>query len=144
MPEVGWHYIAPGKHSRTATTRASTAAPDELLNETLFRSLGHARAVLEARRRDYNEQRPHSKLGCLTPRASAEVPLGNAAGALRYARAPRPLLLPHHQTWDQITAGLSSQLDENGGHVSRDSHGIHLDSRPPPATLPPRKPPSPR
>jgi putative transposase len=34
---------------------------DELLNETLFRSLPHARAVLEAWRRDYNEERPHSK-----------------------------------------------------------------------------------
>jgi transposase InsO family protein len=36
---------------------------DELLNETLFRSLPHARAVLEVWRRDYNEERPHSKLG---------------------------------------------------------------------------------
>ena len=46
---------------------------DELLNETLFRSLGHARAVLEAWRRDYNEQRPHSRLGWLTPRAFADA-----------------------------------------------------------------------
>ena len=36
---------------------------DELLNETLFRSLPHARAVLEASRRDYNQARPHSKPG---------------------------------------------------------------------------------
>ena len=35
---------------------------DEVLNETLFRSLAHARAVLAAWRRDYNEERPHSKL----------------------------------------------------------------------------------
>ncbi len=46
---------------------------DELLNETLFRSLPHARAVLEAWRRDYNEERPHSKLGWMTPRAYASA-----------------------------------------------------------------------
>jgi len=35
---------------------------DELLNETLFRSLPQARVVLEAWRRDYNAERPHSSL----------------------------------------------------------------------------------
>ena len=45
---------------------------DELLNETLFRSLTHARTVLETWRRDYNERRPHSKLGWLTPQAYAQ------------------------------------------------------------------------
>jgi putative transposase len=39
-----------------------------LLNETLFRSLPHARAVLEVWRRDYNKLRPHSKLGWMTPK----------------------------------------------------------------------------
>jgi hypothetical protein len=33
----------------------------------LFTSLGHARAVLAAWQRDYHTQRPHSKLGWLTP-----------------------------------------------------------------------------
>jgi Integrase core domain len=36
---------------------------DELLNETLFRSLPHARAALEAWWHDYNAERTHSKLG---------------------------------------------------------------------------------
>ena len=40
---------------------------DELLNETLFRSLSHARAVLEAWRADYNNERPHSRLGWISP-----------------------------------------------------------------------------
>jgi putative transposase len=46
---------------------------DELLNETLFRSLPYARAVLETWRRDYNESRPHSKLGWMTPREYARA-----------------------------------------------------------------------
>ena len=44
---------------------------DELLNETLFRSLAHARMALEGWRRDYNTDRPHSRLGWLTPAAYA-------------------------------------------------------------------------
>jgi putative transposase len=39
---------------------------DELLNETLFRSLGEARRLIEAWRHAYNHHRPHSKLGWLT------------------------------------------------------------------------------
>ena len=40
---------------------------DELLNETLFRSLAHARTALEAWRADYNTNRPHSRLGWMSP-----------------------------------------------------------------------------
>ena len=40
---------------------------DECLNETLFTSLAHARAVLAAWRLDYNTVRPHSQLGGRTP-----------------------------------------------------------------------------
>ncbi|QFQ89424.1 transposase [Paracoccus kondratievae] len=39
----------------------------------MFRSLPYARAVLEAWRRDYNERRPHSKLGWLKPQVYAEA-----------------------------------------------------------------------
>ena len=44
----------------------------ELLNETLFRSLPHARVALDAWRDDYNTHRPHSKLGWLTPAGYAQ------------------------------------------------------------------------
>jgi len=37
------------------------------LNETLFTSLGHARAVLDAWKDDYNTVRPHSGLGNVPP-----------------------------------------------------------------------------
>jgi putative transposase len=40
---------------------------DELLNETLFGPLPHARAVLESWRCDYNTKRPHPSLGWQTP-----------------------------------------------------------------------------
>lgn len=71
---VGWHYIAPGKPQQSGFIESFNGRlRDELLNETLFRSLPHARAVLEAWRRDYNEERPHSKLGWMTRRAYASA-----------------------------------------------------------------------
>lgn len=77
---------------------------DELLNETLFRSLPHARAVLEAWRRDYNEARPHSKLGWLTPRDYASAISGESG-----RRAAKPDLsargvLQHQPTKAQTCA----------------------------------------
>lgn len=41
---------------------------DECLNVHQFLSLDHAKRVIEAWRQDYNERRPHSSLGDLTPR----------------------------------------------------------------------------
>lgn len=71
---VGWHYIAPGKPQQNGLIESFNGRlRDELLNETLFRSLPHARAVLEAWRQDYNEKRPHSKLGWMSPRAYARA-----------------------------------------------------------------------
>lgn len=69
---VAWHYIDPGKPIQNAFVESFNGRlRDELLNETLFRSLPHARVVLEAWRRDYNVERPHSSLGWLTPLAYA-------------------------------------------------------------------------
>jgi len=39
----------------------------ELVNETLFRSLGEARRLIEAWPQDYSYYRPYAKLGWLTP-----------------------------------------------------------------------------
>jgi putative transposase len=44
---------------------------DELLNETLFFGLDHARSVISAWVADYNATRPHSALGYQTPAAFA-------------------------------------------------------------------------
>ena len=66
--KVTWHYIAPGKLVQNAFAESFIGRlRDELLNETLFRSLPHARAVLEAWRADYNDDRPHSRLGWMSP-----------------------------------------------------------------------------
>jgi putative transposase len=66
--KVAWHYIAPGKPVQNAFAESFIGRlRDELLNETLFRSLAHTHAVLEAWRADYNSERPHSRLGWMSP-----------------------------------------------------------------------------
>ncbi len=69
---VAWQYIQPGKPQQNAFSESFNGwLRDELLNETLFRSLPHARAALAAWRDDYNHHRPHGKLGWLTPASCA-------------------------------------------------------------------------
>ena len=69
---VAWHFIAPGKPLQNGICEAFNARMrDELLNETLFFSLGHARAAMARWVADYNESRPHSALGYATPVAYA-------------------------------------------------------------------------
>jgi len=65
---VGWHYIAPGKPMLNGFVESFNGRLcDELLNETLFRSLYHARDLIEDWRMDYNDDRPHTSLNGLTP-----------------------------------------------------------------------------
>lgn len=65
---VDWHYIAPGKPQQNAFVESFIGRlRDECLNETLFGSLAHARAVLDSWGLDYNGVRPHSALANRTP-----------------------------------------------------------------------------
>jgi putative transposase len=87
--QIGWHYIAPGKPMQNGLCESFNGRlRDELLNETLFRSLAHARMALEGWRRDYNTDRPHSRLGWLTPAAYAATFSTIAADAATTDRTP--------------------------------------------------------
>ena len=69
---VPWHFIAPGKPMQNGICEAfNSKMRDELLNETLFHGLDHARAVVADWVADYNADRPHSALGYQTPAAFA-------------------------------------------------------------------------
>ena len=60
---VEWHYIAPGKPMQNGFCESFNGRMrDELLNETLFLSLAHARVEIAAWMEDYNHERPHSSL----------------------------------------------------------------------------------
>jgi putative transposase len=95
--KVAWHYIAPGKPVQNAFAESFIGRlRDELLNETLFRSLPHARALLETWRIDYNTNRPHSRLGWMSPIAYA-VQRRSAALRSTDGSAPRTAAITAQQ-----------------------------------------------
>lgn len=60
--------IEPGKPNQNAYIESFNGRfRDECLNEHWFTSLHHAKVVIEAWRREYNEERPKKSLGGLTP-----------------------------------------------------------------------------
>jgi transposase InsO family protein len=64
--------IEPGKPMQNAYIESFNGRfRDECLNEHWFTSLAHAQIVIEAWRREYNEERPKKGLGGLTPAAYA-------------------------------------------------------------------------
>lgn len=70
---LNWHYIAPGKPMQNGFSESFNGRMrDELLKETIFKTMPHARAVIAAWVKDYNEERPHSALGYATPKAFAQ------------------------------------------------------------------------
>jgi putative transposase len=70
--QVEWHFIAPGKPMQNGFCESFNGRMrDELLNETLFFGLNHARTTIAQWMDDYNEARPHSALGYITPAAHA-------------------------------------------------------------------------
>jgi putative transposase len=69
---VALHFITPGKPTQNAKIESLNGRiRDELLNPNLFASLPEVRAAADHWRSDYNEIRPHSGLGYLTPREFA-------------------------------------------------------------------------
>jgi putative transposase len=65
---VQLQFIRPGKPVENAFIESFNGRlRDELLNGELFMGLVDARRKLEAWRRDYNQNRPHSSIGDLTP-----------------------------------------------------------------------------
>jgi putative transposase len=92
--KVAWHYIAPGKPTQNGFVESFNGRMrDELLNETLFLTLGQARDIVAGWVEDYNTERPHSSLGYATPAAFAASLAKQGAAPLRVAGsyAPQPL-----------------------------------------------------
>ncbi|MDU3093606.1 MAG: integrase core domain-containing protein, partial [Bradyrhizobium sp.] len=88
---IAWHYIAPGKPMQNAFIESFNGRlRDEMLNETLFTSLGQARVALRCWQADYNDVRPHSQLGWKTPSEFAATCNPRRDLALRYAESSAP------------------------------------------------------
>ena len=94
--QVDWHYIEPGKPQQNPFAESFNGKlRDEFLNETAFSSLAEARILLEQWRRDYNQQRPHSRLGWLTPSefANQHTPEQAMATGAAYSEGSAPMAI---------------------------------------------------
>jgi putative transposase len=70
---VKLHFIDPGKPTQNAFVESFNGTfRDECLNMHWFFSLDDAREKIEAWRKEYNEENPHSSLGYLTPKEFAK------------------------------------------------------------------------
>ena len=62
--QVDWHFIAPGKPMQNGFVESFNGRMrDELINETLFRDLDHARRAIGVWIGRLPSPRPHSSLG---------------------------------------------------------------------------------
>ncbi|MHB8285818.1 MAG: IS3 family transposase [Caulobacteraceae bacterium] len=93
---IAWHYIAPGKPTQNGFVGSFNGRMrDELLNESLFFSLDHARQKLAAWAADYNTERPHSAIGYQTPAAyAAHLNATRRPAAQLESSARRPVAHP--------------------------------------------------
>lgn len=91
--QVEWHYIAPGRPMQNGFCESFNGRMrDELLNETRFHSLDHARCVIDEWTKDYNTERPHSSLGYQTPAEyAARIVATGSAATLCEGSAPVPV-----------------------------------------------------
>jgi putative transposase len=97
---IEWHDIAPGKPMQNGYIESFNGRMrDELLNESLFFGLDHARQLIAAWVEDYNTARPHSSLGYQTPNAFSSALRTardhHAAQRTGSARSPLAPVAPH-------------------------------------------------
>ena len=90
---IDWHYIMPGKPMQNGYVESFNGKMrDELLNETLFFNLDHARQTIAEWVVDYNTRRPHSALAYQTPAAfAAKLTATGLHAALTDGSALRPV-----------------------------------------------------
>ena len=92
--QVELHFITPGRPMENGFIESFNGKfRDECLNEHWFVDLAHARQEIEGWRCDYNQVRPHSALGYLTPAEFARswqiANGGKDAGSARLENAAR-------------------------------------------------------
>lgn len=108
--QVQLHFITPGRPMENGFIESFNGKfRDECLNENWFVDLADAREKIEEWRCDYNQVRPHSALGYLTPEEfakSAETGRGKDAGCARLENASRFPLSHRLDGCEKATTGV--------------------------------------
>jgi len=97
--QVTHRFITPGKPSQNGYIESFNGKlRDECLNEHEFINLQHARDLIESFREDYNQCRPHSSLGDMTPAEfAAQKIAGPHGGPLDQTNPPLAVITHNHQ-----------------------------------------------
>lgn len=97
---------------------------DELLNEMLFSSLAHARAVLAEWQLDYNTDRPHGSVDDLPPahfaKLSASAPQRDRSLRAIGGYAPRPVAAPSRSGSNDPTDSTHPRMRNRAQVTGRD------------------------
>ncbi|PJN93320.1 hypothetical protein CNY89_21735, partial [Amaricoccus sp. HAR-UPW-R2A-40] len=117
---LDWRYIAPGKPTQNAFAESFQGKMrDECLNEHLFFSMNHARAVVAGWVEDFNTARPHSAIGYMTPAAYAATLKPQRAPALRHLESSATAARCYRRAKAQFsTRDSSRRWMSDWGHVS--------------------------
>ena len=121
--KVTWHYIAPGKPVQNAFAKSFIGRlRDELLNETLFRSLPHTRAVLDALACRLQHQSVSLAAWVDEP---GHLRCGSAVRCASLHRRLRSADRRHHRPTGQCRSPeLQSPLDKTRGQRHRSSAAL--------------------
>ncbi len=93
--KVEWHYIAPGRPMQNGYVESFNGRMrDELLSESLFFGLDHARSAVAEWADDYNNFRPHSSLGYQTPADYAGIIAATGSNATQCGSFAFPPVAP--------------------------------------------------
>src|SRR5277367_987317 len=115
-----WHFIAPGKPMQNGFCESFNGRMrDELLNESLFLGLDHARTKITNWISDFNLRRPHSALGYMTPAAFA----ANLSATRDRLRNPDQLRRSHVAPPAPHGVKRAETLSAAGGKLSGRSPG---------------------
>ena len=90
--KIDWRYTAPGKPTENAFAESFQGRMrDECLNEHLFFSMNHTRAVIAGWVEDFNTARPHSAIGYMTPATYVTTLKPQRASPLRHPESSAPM-----------------------------------------------------
>ena len=112
------HFIRPGKPVENAFAESFNGrVRDEFLNQHCFHSIRHARDLSAEWRDDYNQLRPHTALGGLSPEqhiAKLRGPLGAPSGPTQLRRLPTHRLNPVKGSLLPTRSPRNERIDQGG------------------------------
>ena len=123
--QVRLRFIEPGRPTENGLVESFNGKfRDECLNQNWFVNLRDARERIEAWRKEYNQVRPHSALGYLTPEEFARKAAEEGCGKDALMEKPKDRAFP--QRLENPSGFPLSHSPDDGGSSKRMPEGLSL------------------